>query len=121
MKNREIPSFLAVRCSDVALHGGFRAVWRATVFRQNKNPGGFVGRPRDDRPAASRHRRQRMQVSLRVTSMGNALVREMTGAGRPDDPITLLYLDGDRLLLSHYCDAGNRPRMAGKMSPDGKT
>jgi hypothetical protein len=62
-----------------------------------------------------------MQVSLRVTSMGHTLMHEMTGSGRPDDPITMFVVDGDRLLLTHYCDADNRPRMVAKMSPDGKT
>jgi len=68
-----------------------------------------------------------MQLTLRVTSRGHALVHEMREAGKPDDPshydhpLTMLYLDSDRLYLTHYCDAGNRPRMVARTSADGKT
>jgi hypothetical protein len=67
------------------------------------------------------------QISMRVTSRGNALVHEMYALGVPDDPtrydhpLTMLYLDGNRLNLVHYCDAGNRPHMVARTSPDGKT
>jgi len=69
----------------------------------------------------------KMHLSLRVTSRGHAIVHEFQEAGTPldptkyDHPVTMLYVDGDQLTLIHYCDAGNRPRMTGKMSPDGKS
>ena len=72
-------------------------------------------------PSSPEFEGKTVQLTLRATSMGNALMHEMRVSGRPDDPITMLYLDGDRLLLTHYCDAGNRPRMVAKTSPDGKT
>jgi len=62
-----------------------------------------------------------MEVTLRVTSMGNALMHEMRSEGRPDDPITMVYMDGDDLVLTHYCDAGNRPRMKATPTTDGKS
>src|SRR5215217_6735206 len=64
-----------------------------------------------------------INITIRVASSGAAILHEATtGGGRPPDhEITMFYVEGDRLLATHYCDGGNRPRFEGKMSPDGKT
>ena len=69
----------------------------------------------------------RSQITMRVASRGNSLIHEMKEPGTPDDPtrydhpVTMFYVDNDQLILTHYCDAGNRPRMVARTSPDGKT
>ncbi|HET7209508.1 MAG TPA: hypothetical protein VFI95_23235 [Terriglobales bacterium] len=58
------------------------------------------------------------QVVFRTISNGSAVVSEIV---RKEDMVSMFHLDGDRLLMTHYCAAGNQPRMAAKTSPDGKT
>ena len=61
-----------------------------------------------------------IHISMRVTSRGNALVHELQEANTPldptkyDHPVTMFYVDSDRLNLVHYCDAGNRPHMVAR-------
>jgi hypothetical protein len=95
-------------------------------FDQLKNLAGTWTGPVTANPPQPDFGDKPLWLSMRVTSRGNAIVHEMKQPGTPDDPskddpITLLYLDNDRLTLTHYCDAGNRPRMVAKASPDGKT
>jgi hypothetical protein len=64
-----------------------------------------------------------IDVTIRVASSGTAILHEATtdGGKPPNHEITMFYMDGDRLLATHYCDGANRALFEGKMSPDGKT
>jgi hypothetical protein len=53
---------------------------------------------------------QPLEVTFRLTAGGSALMSEIHGKG-PEDMITMFHMDGDRLLMTHYCGAGNQPRM----------
>jgi hypothetical protein len=46
----------------------------------------------------------------RVVGDGTAVLEESQVGGH-HDMVTVYHLDGDRLMLTHYCAAGNQPRM----------
>jgi hypothetical protein len=75
-------------------------------------PGSWEGTMPDGRP---------VQVTFKVVSGGSAVMSEIQGKG-PEDMISMFNMDGaNKLLLTHYCGAGNQPRMQASVSPDGKT
>jgi len=79
-------------------------------FDQLKSLAGrWEGKANGDQPVA---------VSFRLTAGGTALLSEIEGK---EDMISMVHMDGPgRLLLTHYCGAGNQPRMLATVSPDGR-
>ena len=57
-------------------------------------------------------------VSFKVMANGSSIVSEINELD--DNMISVFHMDKDRLLLTHYCGAGNQPRMKASTSPDGK-
>jgi hypothetical protein len=53
---------------------------------------------------------QPLEITFRMTAGGSAIMSEIRGHG-PENMITMFHLDGDRLMMTHYCGAGNQPRM----------
>ena len=50
--------------------------------------------------------------TFRLTAAGSALV-EVMAPGSPEgyEMVNMYHADGDRVLMTHYCAAGNQPRM----------
>ena len=61
---------------------------------------------------------QTVRVTFRLTGNDSTLMSEI---GAPENMVTMFHMDGDRLLMTHYCGAGNQPRMKALSSPDGKS
>lgn len=61
-----------------------------------------------------------LHVVFRDTAGGSALMSEIIGEGH-ENMISMIHLDGpNRLLMTHYCGAGNQPRLEASVSPDGR-
>jgi hypothetical protein len=65
------------------------------------------------------------QHTIEVIAGGSAILstsRIGPHPGQDESMATLFHMDGDRLMLTHYCVAKNQPRLAAtKISDDGKT
>lgn len=59
-------------------------------------------------------------VTYEVVANGSVVMERMQTEGEPD-MITMYHLDGDDLMLTHYCSAMNQPRMKAKATEDENT
>jgi hypothetical protein len=71
--------------------------------------GDWVEADKDGKPT------DKLVSSFRVTAAGSA-VEETIFPGSDHEMITMYHLDGDDLMLTHYCMLGNQPRL--KAEPD---
>jgi hypothetical protein len=114
MKAKEIPGGQSMKIKDLALSlvilsavaaaadkSNTSAVDAKAAFEQLKTLAG-------EWQAESQHGRS--QVTYEVIANGSVLVERdvMPGHG---EMITTYHLDGDQLVLTHYCTAGNQPHM----------
>jgi hypothetical protein len=51
-----------------------------------------------------------MSVEYRLTGNGTALMERLF-AGTPHEMLSVYYMEGSELVLTHYCAMGNQPRM----------
>lgn len=60
-----------------------------------------------------------VKVSYEVVSNGSAVMERIAGEGEPD-MVSMYHMDGDQLIMTHYCAVANQPRMrAQSTSEDG--
>ena len=58
--------------------------------------------------------------SFRLTAGGSALVETMFPNGSDGhEMVNMYHADGDRVLMTHYCAAGNQPRLVVEATEDG--
>jgi outer membrane lipoprotein-sorting protein len=60
-----------------------------------------------------------VEDTFSLTAGGTAVMGEDKMG--PEEMLSLFYVDGDRLLMTHFCPSGNQPRMQATISPDFKT
>lgn len=73
--------------------------------------GTWTGQARDGSP---------LKITFRETAGGSAILSEIEGHGH-GSMVSMFHADNGRLMMTHYCSAGNQPRMVASVAPDGRT
>jgi hypothetical protein len=57
-----------------------------------------------------------VRTSYRVVSNGSAVMNVLNPANEPE-MVTMFHMDGASVMVTHYCSAGNQPRMVATSAP----
>jgi len=90
---------------EAKIHAGFERIKTLVGNWKGKDPEGNA-----------------VTVSYKVISEGSTIMETQDMADTPEAMVTMYHVNGDKLMMTHYCSMGNQPRMrADKMSADGST
>src|ERR1700676_358923 len=86
----------------------------ADAFAQLKS---LVGHWEEQKPS-----NYKATLDIELTAGGTTLLEKfhMLEQGKPVEMITMYYVDGGQLKLTHYCMAGTQPNMSATYAPDNK-
>lgn len=95
--------FAAVAAVAAAFPGDQEKTGAAACFEQLKKLAGeWIMKGEDGKEAVA--------MKIRVTAAGSA-VEEVLFPGQPMEMVSVYHMDGKDLVMTHYCAAGNQPRM----------
>ena len=99
------------RCLSILLSLAVITLSANSVLAQSQAAAGFdrlkllVGEWQGETPDG-----QPLTVSYEILSGGSALMETRPPAKEPS-MVSVFHLDGDQLMMTHYCSVGNQPRM----------
>lgn len=112
MKRCIVITFLFMVCSSLYAGGSKEMSETNEAFERLKSLAGtWNGTSDDGKP---------VKITYQVVSGGSAVMEAMDHDENDGGMVTMYHLDGNNLMMTHYCSMGNQPRMkASALSGDG--
>jgi hypothetical protein len=99
---------VAVLLCSVAVAAAAESDAQSAFEKMKSLAGSWEGKSPDGKSVSTKYQ---------LAAGGTSLMEESS----EDHMVTMFYLAGGHLLLTHYCGTGNQPHMQATISPDGRT